>query len=136
MSAIPAIETHLLTLLDGATDAKVVLGYDTAPELVAVFTCEFERDYRLLGGSPAPLEESFKIDLIVEVLKTSGRDMMPANTRAWEIFEELDAAIRGDHHLDGISWDARLTKGTREFFQTDSSQGCRIRSTLTGTARI
>ena len=136
MSAIPAIENHLLTLFAGATDARVVLGYDKAPELVAIFNCDFERDYRLLGPQPVPLEEEFRIEVIVEVLKPSGRDMAPANTRCWEIFDEIEDAVRGDHTLDGISFDARLTKGTREFFQTDSSHGCRIRSTLTGTARI
>lgn len=139
MSAVPTIESHLEEVLVDALEdepTKVVYGYTEAKELVAIFGADFDRTFRLLGPQQVPLEEAFQIELIVEAITPSGRDMKPAAERCWEIFSIVDAAVRGDHHLDGVSWDARLTKGTREFFQTDKGQGCRIRTTLTGTARI
>lgn len=139
MSSIPTIETHLLETLTEALSeepTKVVFGYVEAKELVAIFGAEFDRTFRLIGPQEVPLEEDFKIELIVEAVVPSGRDMKPAADRCWEIFALIDAAIRGDHTLDGVSWNARLAKGMREFFQTDKSQGCRITTTLAGTARI
>lgn len=139
MSALPAIEGHLYDLIGDALQGegtRVVFGYAEAPELVAIFTSEFDRDWRLLGPQPVPLEERFRIDLIVEVLRPSGRDMKPASDRAWEVFGLVEAAIRDDEHLNEIAFDSRIDKGTREFFQTDKKQGARIRATLSGTARI
>jgi hypothetical protein len=139
MSAVPTIETHIAELFtDALADepTRVVYGYAEAKELVAIFTAEFDRRFRLLGPQEVPLDEDFQIEVVIEAITPSGRDMKAAADRCWEIFELIDAAIRGDHHLDEVSWDARFAKGSREFFQTDKSQGCRIRTTLAGTARI
>lgn len=139
MSAVPTIEAHIEELFTEALEdepTKVVYGYTEAKELVAIFTADFQRTFRLLGPQEVPMEESFEIEVVIEAITPSGRDMRPAADRCWEIFRLIDAAIRGDHHLDEITWDARFAKGSREFFQTDKSQGCRIRTTLAGTARI
>lgn len=139
MTALPEVEAHLFDRIsDALADEKVrvVVGYAEAPELVAIFSSEFDRDYRLLGPNPVPLEERFRVELIVEVLRPSGRDMRPASDRAWEIFALVEAAIREDDDLDSIAFDSRFDKGAREFFQTDKKQGARIRVTLAGTARI
>lgn len=139
MSAVPIIEQHVTELFTDALEdepTKVVYGYHEAKELVAVFTADFERKFLLLGPQEVPMEEEFEIEVVIEAITPSGRDMKPAADRCWEIFQLIDAAIRGDHHLDEVSWDARFAKGSREFFQTDKSQGCRIRTTLAGTARI
>jgi hypothetical protein len=138
-TALPRIEECLYDRISDALadeKVKVVVGYTEAPELVAIFSSEFDRDYRLLGPNPVPLEERFRVDLIVEVLRPSGRDMRPASDRAWEIFALVEAAIREDDDLDEIAFDSRFDKGSREFFQTDKKQGARIRVTLSGTARI
>jgi hypothetical protein len=139
MSAVPAIQLHIETLAAEALAAepvKVVFGYSDAKQLVAIFDTEFDRKFRYLGGNPSSQEEDFKVNLIFEVLSQSGKDMKPAVARCWEIFDLVEAAVRGDHTLEGLSWNALLTTGRQEFFQTDKSQGCRIRSTLAGTARI
>ena len=139
MTALPAIENRVFEVFqDALTDegVKVVYGIGEAPELVAIFTAEFDRDFRLLGPSPVPLEESFTLDVIVEVLRPSGRDMKPASERAWEIFDLIETAVRSDLDLDDVTFDSRFSKGSREFFQTDKAQGARIRTTLAGTARI
>ena len=139
MSALPKIEA---VLYDRITDTladegvRVIIGYTEAPELVAIFSSEFDREYRLLGPNPVPLEEKFRVDILVEVLRPSGRDMRPASDRAWEIFALVEDAVRADDDLDEIAFDSRFDKGSREFFQTDKKQGARIRATLTGTARI
>ena len=86
MSALPKIEA---VLYDRITDTladegvRVIIGYTEAPELVAIFSSEFDREYRLLGPNPVPLEEKFRVDILVEVLRPSGRDMRPASDRAW-----------------------------------------------------
>jgi hypothetical protein len=139
MSLVASVQLHIEALAIEALEdepTKVVFGYAEAKELCAIFDAEFERDFRFLGGDPTPQEEDFKINLIFEVIAPSGRDMKPAVERCWEIFNLVEAAVRGDHTLDGLSWNALLTNGKQEFIQTDKSQGCRIRSTLTGTARI
>jgi hypothetical protein len=139
MSAVLDVQQQveeLATTALAAEPTKVVFGYSTGPELVAVFDAQFSRKFMYLGGDPTPQEEDFKISLIFEVVVPSGRDMKPAVERCWEIFELVEAAVRGDHTLDGLSWNALLAEGQQEFFQTDKSQGCRIRSTLAGTARI
>lgn len=133
------IEGHIYDLISEALDGekvRVVYGYTEAPQLVAIFTTEFDREYRLIGPNPVPLEEGFQTEVIVEVMLPSGRDMRPASDRAWEIFGLVDDAVRGDHELDEMTFDCRFQKGTREFFQTDKQQGARIRATLTGTCRI
>lgn len=139
MTTLPRVEGLLLDRISEALSeegVRVVIGYTEAPEVVAIFSSEFDRDYRLLGPNPVPLEERFRIDLIVEVLRPSGRDMRPASDRAWEIFAIVEAAIRDDDDLDQIAFDSHFDKGSREFFQTDKKQGARIRATLAGTARI
>jgi hypothetical protein len=62
--------------------------------------------------------------------------MKPATARCWEIFDLIDTALRTDDEIEDLSFDALFEEGKQEFFQTDKSQGCRIRSTLAGTARI
>lgn len=139
MSALPAIENHLIEVFtDALADekTKVVYGYSEAVELVAIFGAEFDREFRLLGPRPAPLDESWSLEVIVEVTRPSGRDMKPAADRAWEVFALIENAVRDDLHLDDVTFDSRFQKGAREFFQTDKQQGCRIRTTLAGTARI
>lgn len=139
MSSLPTIEDRLFEVFQDAVaeeGVKVVYGVDQAPELVAIFSAEFEREFRLIGPSPVPLEESFSVDVIVEVLRPSGRDMKPATDRAWEIFALIEEAVREDLDLDGVTFDSRFSRGSREFFQTDKSQGSRIRATLAGTSRI
>lgn len=139
MTALPTVEARLFDRISEALadeNVRVVVGYTEAPELVAIFSSEFDRDYRLLGPNPVPLEERFRVELFVEVLRPSGRDMRPASDRAWEIFSLVEAAIREDDDLDEIAFDSRFEKGSREFFQTDKKQGARIRVTLAGTARI
>jgi hypothetical protein len=139
MSAVPTVQLHIEALATEALEAepvKVVFGYAEAKQLVAIFDTEFDRKFMYLGGSPTPQEEDFKVNLIFEVLSQSGKDMKPAVERCWEIFDLVEAAVRGDHTLGDLSWNALLTNGRQEFFQTDKSQGCRIRSTLAGTARI
>lgn len=139
MSAVLPIQLHVEELATAALAAEptvVVLGYAEAKELCAIWDASFERKYQYLGGDPTAQEEDFKIDLIFEVLKPSGKDMHPAVERCYEIFNLVEAAVRGDHTLDDLSWNAILATGKQEFFQTDKSQGCRIRTTLAGTARI
>ena len=139
MASLPAIENRVFEVFqDALTDegVKVIYGVGEAAELVAIFTAEFDRDFRLLGPTPVPLEESFTLEVIVEVLRPSGRDMKPATDRAWEIFELIEEAVRTDLDLDDVTFDSRFSKGSREFFQTDKAQGARIRTTLAGTARI
>lgn len=137
MSAIPAVTQAMFTKLKtDLTGPKVVFGYDSAPEMVAIWETEFTREYRLLGPDPVPQDEQFKISLIVEVLKPSGRDMKTVADRAWEIFDAADDALRGDHTIGGLSWNALIEQGKQEFFQTAEQQGCRIRATVAGTARI
>lgn len=139
MTALPTIEDRLIEVFrDALADegVRVVYGYAEAPEIVAVFTSEFDREFRLLGPTPVPLEESFTIEVIVEVIRPSGRDMKPAADRVWEIFSLIEEAVREDLDLDEVTFDSRFSKGSREFFQTDKSQGARIRTTLAGTARI
>lgn len=139
MVVLAEIESYVLDLVSDALvdeGARVVFGYAEAPELVAIFGSEFERDFRLLGPNPVPLEEAFRIDFVIEVLRPSGRDMKPAADRVWELFDLVDNALRGDFHIGEFAFDSRFAKGTREFFQTDKKQGARIRATLTGTARI
>lgn len=139
MSALPAIEHRLIEVFtDALADekTKVVYGYAEAPELVALFGAEFDRDFRLLGPQPVPLDESWTLEVIVEVIRPSGRDMKPAADRVWELFEIVEAALRKDIDLEGVTFDSRFQKGSREFFQTDKAQGCRIRTTIAGTARI
>jgi hypothetical protein len=139
VSALPAIEDRLIEIFtDALADekTKVVYGYAEAPELVALFGAEFDRDFRLLGPQPVPLEESWTLEVIVEVLRPSGRDMKPAADRVWELFAVIEDALREDIGLDGVTISSRFQKGSREFFQTDKQQGCRVRTTLAGTARI
>lgn len=139
MASLPAIENRVFEVFqDALTDegVKVIYGVGEAAELVAIFTAEFDRDFRLIGPTPVPLEESFTLEVIVEVLRPSGRDMKPATDRAWEIFELIEEAVRTDLDLDDVTFDSRFSKGSREFFQTDKAQGARIRTTLAGTARI
>lgn len=137
MSVIPQVTAAIMSRLEGELSGpKIVFGYAEAPELVAIYETEFTREYKLLGPVPAPQDERFKIELIVRVLKPSGRDMAPAVARCWEIFQEMDDLLRGDHTLDGISWNALIEQGKQEFFQTDQSQGCQIKAFLAGTARI
>lgn len=137
MSAIPAVTGAIFTTLSqGLTGPKVVFGYDTAPEMVAIWETEFTREYRLLGPDPTPQDERFKVGLIVEVLRPSGRDMKTVTGRAWEIFDAADGLLRGDHTIGGLSWNALIEQGKQEFFQTAEQQGCRIRAVLAGTARI
>lgn len=139
MSALPAIENHLLEVFTDALaneKTKVVYGYAEAPEIVALFGGEFDREFRLLGPQPVPLDESWTLEVIIEVIRPSGRDMKPAADRVWELFEIVEAALRKDIDLEGVTFDSRFQKGSREFFQTDKAQGCRIRTTIAGTARI
>lgn len=139
MSSLPTIEDRLFEVFQDALadeGVKVVYGVDSAPELVGIFTSEFDREFRLIGPSPVPLEESFTVEVIVEVIRPSGREMRPAAERAWEIFGLIEEAVREDLDLDGVTFDSRFSKGSREFFQTDKSQGSRIRATLAGTSRI
>lgn len=139
MAVLAEIESHVYDLaIDAVAEegVRVVFGYAEAPELVAIFGSEFDRDFRLLGPNPVPLEEAFRIEFVIEVLRPSGRDMKPAADRVWEIFDLIDNALRGDFHLGEFAFDSRFQKGAREFFQTDKKQGARIRATLSGTARI
>ena len=139
MSALPEIESRLYDLIaDALADegVRVVVGYTEATELVAIFSSEFDRDYRLLGPNPVPLDEKFRIEILIEVLRPSGRDMRPASDRAWEVFGLVEDSLREDDDLNAIAFDSRFEKGSREFFQTDKKQGARIRATLSGTARI
>ena len=139
MSVLPEIESRLYDLIaDALADegVRVVVGYTEATELVAIFSSEFDRDYRLLGPNPVPLDEKFRIEILIEVLRPSGRDMRPASDRAWEVFGLVEDSLREDDDLNAIAFDSRFEKGSREFFQTDKKQGARIRATLSGTARI
>lgn len=137
MSAIPQVTAAVLAKLEqDVVGPTIVLGYDTAPELISIWECSFTREYLLLGGSPPPQNEKFDMDLIVEVLRPSGRSMVEASARCWEIFEQVDDALRGDQAVNSISWNALIGQGKQEFFQTAEQQGCRIRGTLSGTARI
>ena len=138
-SALPVIEDRVFEVFQAALadeGVKVIYGVGDAPELVTIFSAEFDREFRLLGPTPVPLEESFSLDVMVEVLRPSGRDMKPATDRAWEIFALIEEAVRTDLELDEVTFDSRFSKGSREFFQTDKAQGARIRTTLAGTARI
>lgn len=138
MSVVFDIQNHVQTLLEGAVDSptKVVFGYAQNKDQVLIFGAKFDSEFRYLGGNPAPQQVKFEIPLIFDVLAHSGRDMKPAVERCWEVFDLVEAAIRGDHTLEGLSWNALLSKGEQSFFQTDKAQGCRIESTLAGTARI
>jgi len=138
-SVLPTIEAHLLEVFrDALTDegVRVVYGYADAPQLVAVFTAEWDREFSSLGPQPTPMNESFTIDVVIEVIQPTGRDMKPAADRVWEIFDLLDEAIREDAHLEKAAFDARFGKGRREFFQTDKQQGARIQTSIAGTARV
>lgn len=137
MSAIPAVTQAIYTKLrQDITGPAIVFGYAQNREQIAIWETEFDRQYRLLGPVPAPQDERFTVGLIVEVLAPSGRDMTVATDRCWEIFEQMDTALRGDHTINGLSWNALIQTGKQEFFQTAEQQGCRIRAALTGTARI
>lgn len=131
------IETYIEAVLTAAftgTKTKVIHGYDPShKEILSIWESRFTNDWEFVGQDD--VREAFSIDLMIEVIGPRGKGYKRPTDRAWEIYEVLDQLIKADPHLDGVSFEARLSKAARRHFQTDQSTGCRIQTTLAGTAR-
>lgn len=138
MSSIAELETHLgevLTTEFEDTPTTVVLGYDeSAKEQVAIGDLVLTSEWQTFGPTPVRMKVEYSIELIIEVMARSGKNQKPAVQRAWEILDLIDSTIRATHQLDGMSYDALIKKGTKEFFEgVNKTKGCRIRVTVEGT---
>lgn len=104
-------------------------------EEVVIWHSEADRDFATIGRQPPPLDETYNIGLVVNVIAhQSGRDARSAEVRAWAIAAAVQSELRGERSDRTLFH--RPAKVAQEGIQTDKGTGCRIKITLTGKARI
>lgn len=138
-TAIPAVKAAILSLLEGAEDLKGVLVTDDKEperekEYVWIWKAKARREYRLLGGSPSPLDEDLEIKL--RIVAMQGDAAKPSEERASELLEAVETALRADLHLeDTVLWH-KLEEIDGEPYLFDTRRGFAWSATLAAKARI
>ena len=143
-------QSALYDLLSNAdlseSDVQVFWGYDPdqAHEL-AVFVGyeeEDERDFEVLagtiGGPPAaaPLDESFRNQIVVEARLAAGTDLKAAYDYASAIASKVEDALRADLTLGGICRFSRVQRVRRKYFRDSENRGARVFIDVVGEARF
>lgn len=138
-TAIPAVKAAILAALEGAEDlVGVTVTADKEPEKekewVWVWKAEAEREFKVLGPSPAALDEMVKVSL--RVVSIQGTKATPSEERAFEISEAVETALRADPDLGGaVTWQ-RIEKVEQEPLLFDKRYGCLVEMTVKAKARI
>lgn len=137
-TAIPAVKAAISKVLKAAASLKgVTVTSGTEPtrptEYVWVWKAEANREFRLLGQTPAPLEEVVNVHL--RVLAIRG-DLAAAETRATTLFEAVETALRSVPKLEGtVEWH-RIEKVEAEPLNFDTKVGFQYLVVVSAKARI
>lgn len=140
-SRIPAARAALLALLtarSGLAGVQVVGEMPAAigRELVMLGAADATQEYRTMGGpTGAAKHEAFELDVLVTVLR-EGRGGSAADTRAFVIFAELEAAIRTDPTLSGAVDVAQITTYRHEPRVSDTAREAVLNITVRCETRI
>lgn len=139
-TAIPAVKAAIIELLEASEDLEgVTIAPGAEPdrdkEYIWFYKASATRDFNLLGGNPAPLDENLRIYMRVVAIKGS-IDADPSEDRAYEIAEAVEAALRADLELDGTVFFHRIEAVEQEHLKIDRTRGCHVLLTLTAKTRI
>ena len=138
-TAIPAVKAAILAALEGAEALQgvaVTAGKEPErdEEWVWVWKAEAEREFKMLGPSPAALDEVVKITL--RVVSIQGANATPSEERAFEIAEAVETALRADPDLgEAVHWQ-RIEKVEQEPLLFDKRYGCLVLMVVKAKARI
>lgn len=138
-TAIPAVKTAVLGLLEASEDlANVNVTGDKEPEhdkeYVWLWRAKATRSFELLGGNPAPLDEI--IELKLRIVSIQGDAVAASESRATELLEAVEGALRGDLELDGTVFWHRLEEIEGDAVLFDQRRGFAWTATLTAKTRI
>lgn len=129
--------TEALPDIEETADVPVVWGAGGGDEQVLIWTGESDLDFATIGGQVPSLDDDFRVEIVVEAMAASGRELMPAEERMWEIADAVGTVLREANDLIGPRClFSRPSRVKQEYFQTDKRQGSRARITLAGKARI
>lgn len=137
-TAIPAVRAAVLETLTGSETLegfpklKISAGKEPerAPEWIWVWKAQADREFKVLGPQPAPVEEDVKVWLrIVAIHQTE------AESRAAEILEAAETALRSAS-LGGSTWNQLLQIDEAGPVQFDQKLGYHFVTTLSVHARI
>lgn len=83
------------------SDGPPTAGEYAAPEWIALLDVEFEQTAHAMNVSNRPREERYTQTVLITVVRTSQRNE-GSSTRAWELFREVEQAIRTNPTLQGF----------------------------------
>lgn len=144
MSTVLAAKQDLLGQLSAAAQetpalqgVAVYLGPPTTTtdwESVAIWEGEAEFEPKILGRQPAPLEEEYRITLLIDAVTSGSRDFPAVEARSWEMARAVMDAIRA--HRPDAAFHHYPSKAKQSYLSIDKAIGSRVELTVTGKARI
>jgi hypothetical protein len=153
-SILPRAHAALVELLEaadelgGADGATVYWGpaVDKQADRAVFVGVEEEvdraREVLRAGGQDAPLDEAWRIQVLVVVRAADGRDLQPTYDGAHEVAAQVERAIRQSNGLglDGEAgtkvFDVVVGKWIGRFARWDRKRGYQIQMDITGESRI
>lgn len=140
-TAIPAVKAAIVNTLNGAEELEgVEITADKMPERASEFIWvvngKSEREFRLIGGAPTPLDEDLTVEIRVVVI-LGAKTASPSEERATELLEAAETALREDIHLeDTVLWHriSNIAEGEQQVH--DEKRGFVYVATLSAKARI
>lgn len=140
-SRIPSARAALLTMLAAREnlDGVQVVGEMPASigrELIMLGAADATQEYRTIGGpTGAAKHETFELDVLVTVLR-EGRGGTEADSRAFELFAEVESAIRTDPTLSGSVDVAQIITYRHEPRVSDTAREAVLNITVRCETRI
>ena len=140
-SSIPAFRAALRTRLAARAGLAGVQITDGAPanparEMIALASTSAQQEYRGIGGPiGASKQETFDLEVIVSVLR-EGRDTTGADTRAFALLAEIEAAVRTDPTVNSTVDVAEISAYQHEPRFTDTAREANLVITIQAQKRI